>query len=256
MNDLLYEVVDDTIAVVTLNRPEVHNALSPAMLTDLYETFGRFADDPALRVAVLTGAGDRSFCAGGDLTATIPRLVDGEFSIVSPDKATRFLSRCYKPVVAAVNGTCIAGGTELMLGTDLRVASERAVFGLAEVRWAVMATGGSTVRLPRQIPWAVAMEMLLTGATITAQRAYDIGLVNSVVPQEKVLGTALDLARRIAANGPVAVRKTKESAVRTAGLEPAFELEAALALDVFATDDAREGPRAFAEKRDPVYHDR
>jgi enoyl-CoA hydratase len=252
MDAIGYET-DGQIALVTLNRPAAHNALTPAMLVELDHAFAEFTADPSLRVAILTGAGDRSFCAGGDLRETIPRLLDGDTSIVSRDPRTRFLSRCHKPVIAAVNGNCIAGGTELMLGTDLRVASEHAVFGLAEVTWGVLPAGGSTVRLPRQIPYAVAMEIMLTGEPLTASRAYEIGLVNRVVPHPELLDEAFRLATRVASNGPVAVTAVKEIVMRNADLEPDFEVEFRVSAPVFASDDAREGVRAFTERRAPRF---
>ena len=169
------------------------------------------------------------------------------------DPATRPFHKVYKPVITAVNGICVAGGLEFMLGTDIRIAAEHATFGLTEVRWAVIPAGGSHVRLPRQIPWAVAMEMLMTGKTIDAKRAYDIGLINKVVPAADLMSEALAMAAKICENGPLAVRTAKEIAVRAQNLEPAFVLEKSMSARVFASEDAREGPRAFAEKRKPVY---
>jgi enoyl-CoA hydratase len=142
---------------------------------------------------------------------------------------------------------------EMLQGTDLRIAAEHATFGLGEVRWGIIPTGGTHIRLPRQIPWAVAMELLLTGQPIDARRAYEVGLVNRVVPGGELMDAALDLAERICKNGPLAVRTAKEIAVRALGLEPGFVLEKSLGARVLASEDAKEGPRAFVEKRPPRF---
>ena len=241
------------IAVVTINRPEAMNALSPAMLTAFDEVFRQFSSDDELWVAVLTGAGDKAFCAGADLKETIPKVTSGGFLEVLGDPTKRYLSDVFKPVIAAVNGHCIAGGLEILQGTDMRVAAEEAMFGVGEVRWGIVPAGGTHIRLPRQIPWAVAMEMILTGRNIGALRAREVGLVNQVVPREKVLDEALRIAELICTNGPVAVRTAKEIAVRALGLEPLFVLESALTPRVLATEDAQEGARAFMEKRQPQF---
>jgi enoyl-CoA hydratase len=169
------------------------------------------------------------------------------------DHTKRPFSDVFKPIIAAVNGYCIAGGLEFLQGTDLRIAAENATFGLGEVRWGIIPTGGSHIRLPRQIPWAVAMELLLMGRPITAKRAYDIGLVNEVVPADQVMPTTLKWAETICKNGPLAVRTAKEIAVRALALESGFVLEKAIGARVFASEDAKEGPRAFAEKRPPRF---
>ena len=166
------------------------------------------------------------------------------------------MSDVYKPIIGAVNGACIAGGLELLQGTDLRIAAEHAVFGLGEVRWGLVPAGGSHVRLPRQIPWAVAMDLLLTGRSITAARACEIGLINAVFPADRLMEEAHGLAEVICRNGPLAVRTAKEIAVRSMSLETPFLLESALCARVFSSEDAREGPRAFLEKRQPQFHGR
>ena len=169
------------------------------------------------------------------------------------DPVKRPFQTIYKPIIAAVNGICMAGGMEFMLGTDIRLATESATFGLSEVRWAVIPVGGSHIRLPQQVPWAVAMEMLLTGASIDARRACEVGLINRVVPAERLLDEAFALAEKICANGPLAVRTAKEIAVRALNNEPNFVLEKAIGARVFSSADAEEGPKAFAEKRKPAY---
>ncbi len=241
------------IAIVTINRPEVLNACTPEMFQAINAAFDDFNQDPNLWVAIFTGAGDKAFSAGADLRETIPRLTSGEkldlFGRQDPTK--RFFSDVFKPIIAAVNGICAAGGVEMLLGTDLRIAAEHATFWLGEVRWGIVPMGGTHVRLPRQVPWAVAMEMLLAGQPIDAHRAYDIGLVNKVVPPDQLMSEALKLAETVSKNGPLAMRTAKEIVVRSFALEPLFVMETALAAPVFASEDAKEGPRAFAEKREP-----
>jgi enoyl-CoA hydratase len=248
--------VEGAVAVITLDRPEVHNALTVHMRRRLAEASDAARRDQAVRSVVLTGAGDRAFCAGGDLGELIPRLTGGELEILIPDPTKRFLSDLFTAVVAAVNGICLAGGLELLLGTDLRVASEQAIFGLPEVRWGIVPGGGSHVRLPQQVPWPIAMQLLLTGQPVDAHRAHQVGLVNEVLAAERVFDRAHRLASGIAANAPVAVRTAKEIAVRALGNEPRFVLEHALNERVLRTEDAREGPRAFTERRTPEYRGR
>jgi enoyl-CoA hydratase len=245
----------DNVAVITLDRPAKHNAYTPTMFHQLMDAFREFNDDPDLRVAILTGAGDKAFCAGADLSKTVAALTEGAPRHF-PDITKRFFSDIYKPIIAAVNGLCIAGGTEMLQGTDIRLAVPTATFGLGEVRWGITPGGGSHVRLPRQIPWAVAMEILLTGRPITAQRAYEVGLINRIVERESLMDEALALAAQIAENAPLAVKAAKEIAVRGMQLEVPFELEYYISDRVLRTEDAKEGPRAFAEKRKPVYKGR
>lgn len=239
------------IAIVTINRPEAMNAFTPEMLLGMDAAFRDFNDDPELWVAILTAAGDKAFSAGMDLKAAIPDM--DERALGYGDHTKRPFSDVFKPIIGAVNGYCIAGGLEFLQGTDLRIAAEHATFGLGEVRWGIIPTGGSHIRLPRQIPWAVAMELLLMGRPIDAKRAYDIGLVNAVVPAADVLPTAIKWAETICKNGPLAVQTAKEIAVRALGLESGFVLEKALGARVFASADAAEGPKAFAEKRPPQF---
>jgi enoyl-CoA hydratase len=242
----------DHIAIVTINRPEAMNSLTSEMLTALDDVFEAFEGDPDLWAAILTASGSKAFCAGMDLKEAIPLFTSGD-ELGYEDHTKRQLSDVFKPVIAAVNGVCIAGGVEMMLGTDLRIAAEHATFGLGEVRWGIIPAGGSHIRLPRQVPWAVAMELLLTGESIDARRACEVGLVNRVVPAEELLPSALELAEKICRNGPLAVRTAKEIAVRALELERGFVLEKALGARVFDSEDAKEGPRAFMEKRKPRF---
>jgi enoyl-CoA hydratase len=248
---MLYEK-RDRIAFITINRPEAMNAFTADMLRAMDAAFADFNKDPHLWVAILTAAGDKAFSSGMDLKEAIPLLQAGD-ELGYEDHTKRPFSDVFKPIIAAVNGFCIAGGMEFLQGTDLRIAAEHATFGLGEVRWGLIPTGGSHVRLPVQIPWAVAMQLLLTGKPIDARRAYDIGLVNEVVPLDQLMPTALKWAETICKNGPLAVRTAKEIAVRALTLESGFVLEKALGARVFSSEDAKEGPRAFAEKRPPRY---
>lgn len=257
------------IAIVTLNRPEARNAFSPEMLVRLGGIWQQVRDDADIRVAVVTGAGDKAFCAGADLGKLIP-LISGvrkpqdewdEKALKTPDLIGAGLLRTFdagKPVIAAINGHAIAGGMELAQGTDLRIAVESAKLGVQEVKWAIFPGGGSTVRLPRQLPYARAMELLLTGDLITAAEAYQLGFLNRVVPDGKALDAAIELAEKIAANGPIAVQAIRKSARECLGRpeEEAMKIESRHAGPVFQTEDAREGPRAFMEKRKPSYKGR
>lgn len=259
----------DGIVTLTLDRPEARNALDPETICELADAWEAFETDDALRVAIVTGAGD-AFCSGADLARLIPLMTGVRAPETAADRRIqehpklpqmallRDVEAVTKPIIAAVNGYAIAGGMELMQATDLRVAAEDAVFALQEPRWGLFPLGGSTVRLPRQLPWAIAMEMLLTGERMTARDMERHGLVNKVVPREQVLPEAERLARLVVRNGPVAVRAIKRSALACIGLSLnaglAKELE--LGLPVFATEDAREGPRAFQEKRTPQFQGR
>jgi enoyl-CoA hydratase len=265
---LLYEKREG-IAYLTFNRPQVRNALSPEVFCRLADAWQDYAADDSLRVAIITGAGDRAFTAGADLGTFIPllsgaRLPEDEWdrrvlqnSQVSDVSILRGFTLT-KPVIAAINGFCLGAGTELIQATDLRIAAEHATFALTEVMRGFMPAGGSTVRLPRQIPFCKAMEILLVGEHMSAQEAYRIGLVNEVTPADQVMPKAEELARKIAANGPVAVRKIKETVLRSlsVSLEEGFAIENENARLVLATEDAKEGPRAFMEKRSPQYKGR
>jgi enoyl-CoA hydratase/carnithine racemase len=248
---ILYEKKDH-IAIVTINRPEAMNSFTAAMLTGLEDAFAAFNEDPELWVAILTAAGDKSFSTGLDLKEAIPMLTGGD-ALGFEDTTKRQFSDIFKPIIAAVNGHCIAGGMEMLQGTDLRIAAEHATFGLGEVRWGIIPLGGTHIRLPRQIPWAVAMEMLLVGHPIDVGRAYEIGLINQIVPADELMPAALKLAEKMCQNGPLAMQTAKEIAVRAFELESGFVLEKALGARVLASEDAKEGPRAFAEKRKPRF---
>ena len=246
------------VLVVTMNRPEARNALSPSMMALMRQAWDRVDADPGIRVCVLTGAGG-AFCAGADLkamTADHPgsRLGSLDLAVIESLLKGRRLS---KPLIAAVEGPAIAGGTEILQACDIRVAGQSARFGVSEVRWGLFPLGGSAVRLPRQIPYTLAADLLLTGRHIRAAEALAMGLIGHVVPDGQALAKAVEIADAIAANGPVAVRAILATMRETEGMaeNDAFAIEAKLGASVFATDDAREGPRAFAEKRRPEFRD-
>ena len=253
----------DGVATITFNRAEARNALTPEMLCRFADALEACDADSSVRAIILTGAGDQAFCAGGDLAQTLPLLTGARPAadewdhrvLEQPAVAGMLGLHIDKPVIAAVNGFCLAAGMELMLATDIRIAAEHASFGLPEVRHGLIPFAGALARLPRQIPHCVAMEMVLGGAPISAAEAYRVGLVNHLLPGAEVLARATEIARRIARNGPVAVRRAK----RTMNAASGRPLETGLALEqdgkqaVLATQDAREGPRAFMEKRSPCF---
>ena len=245
--EILFEKKDH-VAVITIDRPEALNSLTADMLLGIEEAFKAFDDDPELWVGILTASGDKAFSSGLDLKEAAPMLTGGD-QLGFEDWTKRQFSDVFKPIICAVNGFCIAGGMEMLLGTDLRIAAEHATFGLGEVKWGLVPLGGTHVRLPRQIPWAMAMQLLLTGKSIDAARAYEVGLVNAVVPADQLQETALDWAQKMCRNGPLAMQTAKEIAVRSLELEGGFVLEKALGQKVLSSEDAKEGPQAFAEKR-------
>lgn len=256
----LVELVDHTL-VVTMNRPDKRNALSGEMLAIMAEAWDRVNADDDVRACILTGAGG-AFCAGADLSAMSAsspseKFDSGEFdpAVIKP-LLKGF--RLTKPLIAAVEGPAIAGGTELLQATDLRVAGESARFGVSEVRWGLYPLGGSAVRLPRQIPYTVAADLLLTGRHITAPEALALGLVGHVVPDGGALERAHELAAMIAANGPLAVRAVLETIRGSEGRheDACWADDARTGAAVFASEDAREGPRAFLEKRTPDFRGR
>ena len=258
--------LDGHIAVVTLNRPEARNAINPEVGVRLAEAWQQVKDNDQVRVAVLTGRGS-AFCAGADLGQLIP-LISGarkpenewdERVLAEPGITARGLLRNFdpeKPVIAAINGHAIAGGMEIVQGTDIRVSAPNAKFGVQEVKWAIFPAGGSTVRLPMQLPFAKAMELMLTGDLVTAEEALELGFLNYVTSDP--MAKAMEIAARIAANGPLAVRAIRRSARACLGLpeRDGLKLEGEISGPIFLTEDAREGPRAFMEKRKPEYHGR
>jgi enoyl-CoA hydratase/carnithine racemase len=253
------------VAVVTLDRPAQANALDPPTLRELAAAWRRIAGDPAIRCAVLTGAGTRAFCAGMDMKTTIPasqRFARGERVDDDTFEGLRSVGTALlagfdlqTPLVCAVNGHARAGGFDLMLASEIRYAVPEATFALEEVALGLYPTGNATVLLPRQLPWVHAHELLLTARPIDAARALAIGLVNAIVPRAQLLATALATADAIAGNAPLAVRETRRGVRELLHLPlgEAYRRQEELGRPLRQTDDAREAQRAFVEKRRPVW---
>ncbi|HXY91408.1 MAG TPA: crotonase/enoyl-CoA hydratase family protein [Acidimicrobiia bacterium] len=255
---------DGPTMIITMNRPQRYNALSPAMLVRMYDAMVEADEDPEIRCVILTGAGG-NFSSGADLRAMAGDAGDADTEIdvaartaADPDLIYKGILRLYrpsKPFIAAVEGVAIAGGTEILQQTDIRIAGESARFGVSEVRWSLYPMGGSAVRLRRQIPYTHAAEILLTGKHLTAAEAARIGLIGHVVPDGEALTRANEIAATIAENGPIAVEAVLRTLRETDGMTEAEALahEWDYGRAVFETDDSREGPRAFAEKRKPNF---
>jgi enoyl-CoA hydratase len=252
MPNVLYEK-NGPIARITFNRPEALNAFNQALWRELEVVWDDFNADPEIQVGILTGAGERAFSAGADMKELAARDPQAP-----PAPSARLFDHggidVWKPLIAAVNGHALGAGLISALACDLRVAAEHATFGMPQVRWGIV-SGGGTQWLPRQIPRAIAMELLLTGRPIGAQRAYEVGLVNRVVPLADLLTEAEALAQAVTANGPIAVRGTKEAALR--GLDLPFKEAIAFGLELerraFESADSREGTQSFVEKRAPTF---
>ncbi|MCB2079238.1 MAG: enoyl-CoA hydratase/isomerase family protein [Novosphingobium sp.] len=263
------------VALITIDRPERRGAMNLLSYQQLAQGWRNAASNPEIRSIVITGVGD-SYCAGADLKEFIPMVAEGardraakgegpeaaegsgDAMAESGSDLTLAVLRDVdypKPIIAAVNGPCVASGMEMLLGTDLRIASPDAVFGLPEVKRGLFASGGSTVRLPRQIPYVHAMDLLLTGRHISAAEALEFGLINRIVEKPQLLDTAMEMAEAIAANSPGAVSATKLSILDgfKFGISEAYVRELEHGDKVFSGPDAIEGPRAFLEKRAPEW---
>ena len=272
-NELLIDVRDH-VMTVTINRPEARNAMNMAVLAGLCRAWMQLRDDPDVWVAILTGAGDKAFCSGGDLKQFISQAVGrteqirkGEATLDWGDVDTTGLPanastfavlrnvEIWKPIIGAVNGFCTAGGLEMLQGTDIRVASTNATFGIFEPKWGLFPGGGSTANLVRQVPYSRAMELLITGRLLKADEALRMGLASSVVPLADLMTEARKLADDICSCGPLAVQAIKQSVVRgmRTTLAEHLEIESELSSKVFMTEDAKEGLAAFREKRKPVW---
>ena len=263
-----YELDEQHVVRIVIDRPERRNALDLIHFADLTAAWRRFNDDPAAWVAIVTGV-PGSFCSGADLRDFLPlaqRLAaegrtehQGISMSVGTDGVLLTLD-VYKPIIAAVDGPCLAGGMDLLGGTDIRLATPEATFGLPEPKRGLMADGGSTARLPRQIGWTAAMELLLTGRTISAERAFELGLLNEIVAAEELEDRSIIWAQEIAANAPLAIQATKEAVLRGLsapnGLTGAHEIEARIGRRLLATEDVTEGLNAFIENRAPLWRGR
>ncbi len=262
-----YEQVGGHVARITIDRPEARNSLDLYHFRDLANAWRRFRDDPEDWVAIVTGV-EGHFMSGADLKTYIPQITELQTKISSgevdeidgcklrdgTDAVLRSL-KIYKPIIAAVDGPCVAGGMEMLGGVDIRIATDRAVFGVMEPKRGLFAGGGTTVRLPRQLAYPAAMEFLLTAEAFPASRALELGLLNEIVSLDELAERAVDWAARINANAPLAVQATKESVLRGLAVDQkeAFEIESELAGKIFSSNDAKEGPLAFKEKRDPIW---
>ena len=254
---VLYEKRGQTV-VLTLNRPEAMNAINQEVRKGLRESFLKFRDDDDARTLIVTGAGDKAFSAGADLK---------EMSILQQQRHTDPAGtttaavlrniELWKPIIAAVNGYCLAGGLELALACDIRIASDNASFALTEVTRGIIPGNGTQI-LPRVVPLGMALELMFTGEHIGADEAYRIGLVNRVVPQSELMAAAMALAQRINESAPISVRLVKEAALKGLDLPlmDGLRMESLFSMFVHTTDDAKEGPLAFAEKRKAAYKGR
>jgi enoyl-CoA hydratase/carnithine racemase len=254
MFDEISYVEDGAIARITINRPQVRNALNNRAHHEMRAAFESFRDDPRLRVAVLTGRGDQAFCAGADLKEAAAMLAAGEREDgVPPFGGITEDFTCWKPIIAAVNGVALGGGTELVLACDIAVATTEATFGLPEVRHGIVAASGGLVRLPRQLPLKAAMGMILSGRPLSASAALAFGLVNEVVPAGQLANCAQRWAEDILSCSPAAVRMSKEFALSRLHLpvDAALAEQTELVARLTESPDAAEGTRAFTEKRPP-----
>lgn len=255
---LIYEV-RDRIAYITINRPEAMNAMDPEVYSLLSEAWVDVRDNPEIWVAIITGAGEKAFTAGADLKTTIPKESEkADFWLTQKEMILNRGLEVWKPIIAAVNGYCLAGGMTLLFATDIRVAAENAVFEISEVKRGILPGNGGTQRALKQLPYAVAMEMLILGRRLTAHEAFTYGLINRVVPLKELMTTAEEYASKLCENGPLALRAVKELAIRSQSLplEDGIRLETAFQEYLRTTEDAKEGPKAFAEKRKPAYQGR
>ena len=255
--NILYEK-RGAVAVMTINREKQLNAIDGRTSSEMLTAWEDFRDDSNLRVAILTGVGEKSFSTGMDLVAT--SRGENQFEGRRPAAFGGFTKRLpiYKPIIAAINGFCLAGGMELALTCDIRICTPEARFGLPEVRWAIMPGAGGTQRMPRAIPQAWANYLILTAEQMDAETAMRIGLVSHIVPREELMDRAMQIANTICERGPLAVRTAKEAIMRGMDmpLDHGLAYEDVLLARLMSTEDAKEGPRAFAEKRKPEYKGR
>jgi len=265
---LLFER-DGNIAILTFNRPERRNALCPESVCRMADAIAEISEDDGIHAVILTGAGDKAFCAGGDLALSLPLLSgarepENDYDLRFRDDPSindRIAMRGIafnKPIIAAVNGPCMAAGMEILLATDIRLAVPHATFALPEAARGVIPFAGALARLHRQIPYTAAMEVLMANIPLDAETALRHGLINRIVEPDQLMSAAREMAERIAAKAPVSVQQIKSTVLGSMGrpLEEGFALEDQAKAIVMATEDAREGPRAFMEKRAPNYKGR
>ncbi|WP_256469026.1 enoyl-CoA hydratase/isomerase family protein [Conexibacter sp. DBS9H8] len=248
--------IAEGVATITINRPERMNAMDADAYAALSAAWVQVRDDTAIRAAVITGAGDRAFTTGADIKSFLTDPADlSDFWMTQREQLLNRGLEVFKPIIAAINGYCLGGGMTLLLATDIRIAAEHASFGLSEVKRGVIPGNGGTQRVLAQLPYAVAMEVLLTGDRFDAATAARWGLVNQVVPMDRLLDTAREYATRIAANAPLAVQAAKELALRSRDMDlvSGLRLEQTMNRLLQFSEDAREGPAAFAEKRTPNF---
>ncbi|MGE0797058.1 MAG: enoyl-CoA hydratase/isomerase family protein [Lautropia sp.] len=252
--------LSDGVALITINRPERRNALDAEHYAALSQAWVRVRDDDAIRVAVITGAGNKAFCAGADLKSFVGRGDQplSEMWLTQKDSLLNRGLEVWKPVICAINGACVGGGMTLMLATDIRVSARSAVFGLSEVRRGIIAANGGTQRVLRQLPHAIGMELLLTGDSIDAEAALRWGLINKISEAGRLLDDALAYAKRIAANAPLAVQAAKELAIRSRDLDlpTGLRLEQFVNRILHRSEDTAAAKAAFVEKRQPVFKGR
>ena len=265
MSAVLFERVGHT-AWVTINRPEAKNVLNAEVFVGIRDAWDEVRNNPGIRVAVLTGAGEEDFCCGGDLGSVIPLWTgarqpetDIERELLSD---MMIVAKCmlqqeplYKPIIGAFNGRALGGGCEIMLATDIRIAAEHAQFGVPEPKSGLVPGAGTMVRLTRQISYANAMKMMLTADPISAEEAREIGLINEVLPLAQLKSRAQELADKLAANAPLSLQAIKKTVLdsHTESWADAFKIEMEQSAIVMSSKDAREGPRAFKEKRTPEF---
>lgn len=251
--------LEDGVALITINRPERRNALDAEHYDALSKAWARVRDDSDINVAIITGAGDRSFCAGADIKSFVGRDVElAELWLTQKNQLLNRGLEIWKPVIAAVNGACVGGGMTLLLATDIRVAVEGTIFSVSEVKRGIIAANGGTQRIMQQLPYAIAMEMLLTGDSIDAGTALRWGLINQVVPAGGVLDAARAYARKIAANAPLALQAAKELAIRSRDMDlpTGLRMEQLVNRILHHSEDTAAAKAAFAEKRQPVFKGR